>query len=435
MTKDEFSRRYRSLEQLTSGKTASYRAQDSAGDPVMLHMFGDANMTTEAVVSILADLAPDESAKVREVIEVDGTVVAVTAEIAPFASLDAWIAASVDQEPAPPAAEPGPAAASDEPGPADASDEPGPADSSQPGELTRILRGLDSPLASPAPEPLPEPEQAPATPPAPARPKTSPVLPPRERTGGGQPTRLFAALDPEQLSGSSPLSPSSKDVATPPMAPTERPVEPPSPLPPPPEAPGTFTQILRGGDLVPGPPPVEPPQVASPDPGGVNPLSPASPSATPSLPDTYNLEGTPPDSQSRAPDATPASSPVKPLEDPAAPAEPGNMLNPAPDYRDRLRTPPQPPVVQPPAGPPAPRPGTASASAYTMVIKGATPPTAPEPVAPVPQPPPPAAAQPQPARRSSRVPLIIGGVLIVAILIALLVFLVLGGGGGAADTG
>ena len=225
------------------------------------------------------------------------------------------------------------------------------------------------------------------------------------------------------------------------------------PSPEAPGTPGTFTQILRGDDLEAGPPRVEPPvvgpplsdasgapappppQVASPDQGGVNPLS---PSATPSLPDTYNLEGTPKDSLPRAPEVAPASSSVKPLEDPSAPAEPGNMFNPAPDYLDRLRTPtsPQPSVVPPPAGPPPLKPGTASASAYTMVIKGATLPTAPGPVAPAPQPPPPspATAQPQPARWSSRVLLIIGIVVIVAIVIALLVFVVLGGGGGAAGT-
>lgn len=406
MTRDEFSQRYRLVEQLTSGEVASHRALDSEGQPVMLHMFGDANRTTEAVASMLAPLRSGESLKVREVIEVEGSVVAVTEEIAPFTSFEAWIAASGDQEPAPPGSE------------------PAPADARQPGPYTMIFQGLvppdapavkppDAPpavaqaetppvvptaapqdaetIVRPAPQvdaaptpPEPQPEAVPA-PPAPASPTPPTIGPPKpqpevqaaaaqpegpsvpsapatpESPSGSAPqeeppvgeyTRLFAALDPGQPPGSSPEPPSSESVAVPPPPvirwrsdePTDSPAAP---------SPGSPPDLGSRPDVVgKEPPPIPDPvirwrQPASPAPGGLN-VPPAAPSPpAPSMPDAYNLEGGSKDLRPRVPDPPP----VKPLEDPAAA---GELFNHAPNYLDRLRTPVSPPSpgAQPPGGPP-----------------------------------------------------------------------------------
>ena len=414
MTKDEFSRRYRVVGQVTSGEVASCRAIDSGGNLVMLHMFGDANRTSEAVASMLADLPPAESAMVHEVIEVEGSAVAVTADIAPFTSFDAWIAASCDQQAAPPAVEPGPAAAN------------------QPGAYTMIFQGLDPSSAPP--------------PPSPDQPATQSAASAEEGTDAGDYARLFPAFDPGQPPGpnAAPLSseneppgvharimqaadlearpgqpaaaspgpggpniPSAAPSPPPPSMPgaekaeggpedtpgvytrimqaadlEARPGQPAAPSPPPPSMPGAENAeggpedlLLRPVDPAPGPPPVKPLEdpAALAAPGSDAPdyldrlRTPASPRA-PSMPGAHSLEAGPEDLRSRPPDPAPGPPPVKPPEDPAALAAPGGMISNAPDYLDRLRTPisPASPGAQPPGEPPgqvAPEPPPAGPSA------------------------------------------------------------------------
>lgn len=442
------------LEQLTDGDVVSHRALDSDGKLVMLHVSTDADRTTDAVASMLADLVPEESAKVREVIEVEGSVVAVTEEIAGFLSFDAWVAASGDQEPAPPAAEPGSAAAN------------------QPGVYTSIFQGLDLPDT---PSPLtPSPEAFPASPPAPSaaptpvdeapspsaappapddpdeqpRPLSPPVSPPAEAPGLYTQIMQVGDLDPRPGQAAHPVAkPSSKPSDAPPAEPPPstpvirwRPDEhggsPTTPRPGRPTAPGS------GPDAGNEPPPIPDPvirwqQPDSPAPGGVNPPRPAASPPGPSLPEAYNLEGRGKDLGPRVPDAAPETPLVKPLEDPEARAGPGKMFDSAPDYVDRLRTQASPPSpgTQPPVAPLPPNPGTAGPSEYTMIIKGIT--SAGSGHAPAPQPPPPAPVpvQPQPVRRPSRVPLMIGLAVLAVIVVGLLVFFALRWGGGAAGTG
>ena len=443
------------VEQLTSGDFASHRALDSDGKPVMLHMSGDANRTTDAVASMLANLVPEESAKVREVLEVDGSVVAVTAEITPFVSFEAWIAASGDQEPESPSAEPGSAAAN------------------QPGVYTSIFQSLDTPSApspltpsseaSPASPPAPRAvvppvDEAPsplAAPPPPAQPdeQPGPVTPPVE--GPGMYTQIMQVGDLEprpgraerpvtgppstDLSGAPPADPSS----SPPVIrwrPDEHRESPLTPSPGHPPAAGSELDVAQKG-----PPPIPDPvirwqQPSSPAPGGGTAPSPATSAPAPSLPDAYNLQGGPKGFRPRVPDAASETSPVKPLEDPAAGEGPAKMFDSAPDYVDRLRTPPPPPPssgAPPPAPPPLPNPVAVGPSEYTMIIKGLTPQGSSGPMAPTPQPPPPAPVpiQPLAVRRPSRVPLVIGLVVVAVILVALVLFVALRGTGGAAGTG
>ena len=190
-------------------------------------MFGGANRTTEAVASMLAHLRSGESLKVREVIEVEGSVVAVTEAIAPFTSFEAWITASGDQEAAPPGGE------------------PAPADAHQPGPFRIIFRGLVPP-------------DAPAVQPPDARPAvgqagTPPVLP----TAAPQDAETIVRPAP-QLDA----------------APTQ-PEAQPEPVPPPPAPASSAPSTVGPPEPQPEVQAAAPPEAASDPPAPVRPATPA----------------------------------------------------------------------------------------------------------------------------------------------------------------
>lgn len=358
MTRDEFSQRYRLVEQLTSGEVASHRALDSEGKPVMLHMFGGANRTTEAVASMLAHLRSGESLKVREVIEVEGSVVAVTEAIAPFTSFEAWITASGDQEAAPPGGE------------------PAPADAHQPGPFRIIFRGLVPP-------------DAPAVQPPDARPAvgqagTPPVLPtaaPQDAETIVRPAPQLDAAPTQPEAQPEPVPPppapasSAPSTVGPPepqpevqaAAPPEAASDPPAPV-----RPATPSVSLPGAPLyVPAPtlpypqpaPPLAPPTTAQPE----VPSAPAPPESP---------SGPAPQEEPPVGEYTRRSAALDPGQPPGS--------SPAPPSSESVAVP-SPPVIrwrsdELPGGPAAPSPGSPPDLGSRSDVGGKEPPPIPDPV-------------------------------------------------------
>jgi hypothetical protein len=469
MTGAEFTARYRLREQLHDGPVSTFRAIDSRGSKVFVHVFRDP--TVPAFDQAALDARG--TALVREVLDVEGLGVVVTGEIEPFTTFDAWTASRqkdageegaytrifrIPTEPVPAVESkvyPDPTP-SIPPGTPDVTVHRTPAEPSAPAPAAAPAASLGTPLAPEEPyvpaaavpetpripevPPTPKPPAAPEPPVVPKAPVRSapPEAPPGEYTMlfGASPASTPKAPAPPPPTP--PRQPSVEDstysrimrpASTPPLerqSPAQSPPTPPPPAYRPPEV-----DRRPAASTLPPEPPRAPAEAGPSDSSGAYTMIMRAGGAPPTAP-TPTARPTPP--------ARPAP-PIQSAQPPRAPESLGADLY-ADNYSHRLRDPG--PDVTPhnvPAAPDLPKlerslyepPAPYEPSSYTMIIgKGAAPYPAAggfgaAPSYPPPPPPslPPPAPPPPPAKAQSKTPLVVGLVLIAAILVGVIVVLVI----------
>jgi hypothetical protein len=346
MTSAEFAAKYRVLKTITERGARSQIAQETAlGRMVMVHHL-DVGTSAERqrLVARLGSLDPAATAKVFDLVTVDGTQVLVTHYLATFTDLPSWIdqntvsteAATVvmDAIAPPPAAPTKQAGASftkmfGAPKPAEQQAPAAPA--REPSDFTRLSQGVTPPKPPTVPPP-PAPSSPPvAPPPAPAQFAAPAAHKPVEQ--GESFTRVFGNLAPPPTAPapvppafasappSPPISPAAPrfDSVMPPAAPY---VPPPPPAPAPAPTSSDFTQLFSRLDphattpATPSYPPTPPAYVPPPSPPPM-----WSPLATPaaSVPPAPSWQAHAP-----PPPIAPPPLPSRPAMPPAAPVMPVN---------------------------------------------------------------------------------------------------------------
>ena len=231
MTSTDFAARYRLLKNVATRGARSFLAQQVAlGRMVMVHYLdSETPEQRSATLSRLDALKPPAREKLLEIVDVDGSPVAVTLFISSFGDFSTWL----DQVSPVPQAAPGKAAAS------------------TPGEFTRAFSKIETPATPPVMahkiEPAPPRQAPPAAPPPP---------PPRAAKPPGDFTRIFGKVDagdPTAAPAARTQTPSSPTaggldsptliIETPKAAPRSAPSAPP-PSPAPTDAGAGFTAIF-----------------------------------------------------------------------------------------------------------------------------------------------------------------------------------------------
>ena len=374
MTSTEFTARYRLLKCVAERGARSFLAQQIAlGRMVMVHYL-DAGDPEEQLQLLAGIEALDTAArqKVLEIVDIEGTAVAVTSFVPSFQDFPTWLAANaVKGFVVPPAATPAPVA------PTPAPEKPVDVKPAAPGEFTRIFQGL-GPQAS---ESLPTPTPAPAAPPS-----SVPQAPLAQDTSADftdAQTLIIPALAKPQVKAAPAAAPARP--ATPsPSKPTQTPESPK-------KSPGEFTRMFS---VLGEEPATESrqqqadqtaPRLHAPSPDVPN--APASPAAAPAIGGFTAIFGKASPSSptpTTTPAVTPPSTPVIPL--PVAP--PPSPLPPPPplaavaptagapvsSFADRS-SPPVPPV------PPVP---TAAPGEFTQLFQKLSPAANATPVSPTP---------------------------------------------------
>jgi len=357
MSREELSSRYQLLEEIAAGATTSYHALAHTGVVVMAHFLGGDEERRAEILARVERLPRAPDGKVIEVTESDGRPVVVTKFILEFESFESWLD-SVETPDSEPGEFTRMFKRPDLPEDRSAEDEaPAPERDDEPGEFTRLFDQPDLGEGGEAPSPGDggeSPSPTGETPPAsgegssavPDDASSGPPSPPA-RSEPGEFTRMFRGLDAdaaeaeERPAGEEPAQARPTDEAPAEEGgPTRAEPDAPDPLSPPPDAP-------------PPPEPPSPPRTEASEPPSPRRTGPAGSPSSPEPPPPPRSEASEPGSPPRTPSGPAEPGSPGPSESPEpipseAPPEPPARAPSEPPPEKKAPDPPPPAPPSPP---------------------------------------------------------------------------------------